>query len=329
MLFFDYRESEEKFFEENDLSNFDIKFYRENLDENFLENLSEKDFEDTMIISVFITSNLDKNVISKFKNLRIISTRSTGFDHIDVKFCAEKNISLIHVDTYGNSAVSQFAFCLILMLVRNIFQALTMKDATSEMLCGRDMKTLTLGVVGTGAIGMAVCSYARCFGMKVVAYDILEKQDLVNNYDVCYLPFEDLLKTSDIVALFLPYTNENYHMFSYEQFEMMKQDSFFVNVSRGEVVDTEALLHYAKESKFKGLGLDVVACKCNNASDKEKSSVSCLEMSQSVKELSTLPNVIITPHMAYNTHEAIDYILRATFDGISDTLSGGRKYRVV
>lgn len=333
VLFFDYRQSEEKFFEDHNFENFDIKFFKESLDENFVENLSQEDFEETMIISVFINSNVNEKVISKFKNLRIISTRSTGYDHICLDSCAAKHIALINVESYGCTSVAQFTMAMILMLVRNLYPMLLISEKHDslrfETFCGRDLNKLTLGVIGTGAIGSAVCRYAHSFGMDIIACDPVQKKELIAAFDVKYLELNDVLKNADILTFHLPFTNENYHMISYEQLEMMKDNAYLINVSRGEVIDTRALLEFAKQDKFKGIALDVVACENPQNIDKEKTSLMCFETSEAVKELSKLQNVILTPHMAYDTEEAIYYILESTFEGITDVLKGGHQYRVL
>ncbi len=336
MLFFDYRESEKKFFEQHKFENYDIKFFTESLNDETINMLSEEDFEQTMIISVFISSKVTNDIISKFKNLRVISTRSTGYDHIDLNSCINKNIALINVESYGHSAVAQFAFATIIMLVRRIYPAIlsqTNKTYLFENFCGRELKHLTLGVVGTGTIGRSICKFAKCFDMRILAYDIRQQNDLITNHEVQYVELDALLKNADIVTLHLPYTKDNYHMFGAKQFELMKNNSYFVNVSRGELVDTEALLDIAKTGKFNGIALDVVACPNDNkpydTNSQNSSSIMCIETSETVQQLSQMDNVIITPHIAYNTQEAVDYILDVTFKGLSDYVHGGRKFRVI
>ena len=334
MLFFDYRESERTFFEQNKFQHYDIKFFSEPLNEDTLAKLSEEDFEKTMIISVFITSSVDKNVIDKFKNLRIITTRSTGYDHIDIKSCVNKNIALINIEAYGQTSVAQFVIGLILMLVRNIYKVLNSDIKAvfqSNNFTGRSLETLTLGVVGTGEIGSGVCRLAKSFGMRILAYDIVKKNVLQSEYNVEYMDLEGVLKNADIITLHLPYTSENYHMFSEKQFELMKQNSYFVNVSRGNLVDTDALLKYLKSGKFNGVALDVLGCSDVNHLENNKSNeeLFCVENSKIVQELMNLPNVIITPHMAYNTQDSIDFILEKTFKYLSEYLKGGHDNRVV
>jgi len=332
MLFFDYRESEQKFFEEHNFANYDIKFFKESLNEDTILNLSEDDLENTMIISVFINSNVTDEVISKFRNLRVVSTRSTGYDHIDIDACIKKNIALINVASYGSLAVAQFTFGLVLMAVRNLYKAIFAEKNNPDdeiVLTGRNLNELSIGVVGTGEIGSSICKIAHGFDMEILAYDIKENEELLHKYNVKYVSLEELLRTSDIVTLHLPYTKENYHMFSDREFGLMKEGSYFVNVARGELVDNNALLEFVKRNKFKGVALDVIACPTKNHPEVNKSSLDCIETSNVVQELSKYPNVLITPHIAYDTQEAVNYILNETFNGLSDYVTGGRNYRVI
>lgn len=333
MLFFDYREAEEEFFKNNQFDSFDIKFLKESLNELTVCNLSEDDLENTMIISVFSSSKINDNVISKFKNLRVISTRSTGYDHIDINCCIQKNIALVNVDSYGTPAIAQYTLALILTLVRKIYPALLAikNPLIPKNFCGRDLDVLTLGIIGTGTVGAMLCKYAHSLGMKILAYDINPNKELVENYNVEYIEFEELLKSSDIVTLLIPYTKCDYQKFSYDEFKLMKPGSYFINITRGEFIDAVALLEVARTGKFKGIALDSIACpnaKALDGSLKNVTGESCLETYTPLSELSKLPNVIITPQLAYNTQESVDYILKTTFEGLGEFLQGGRKHRV-
>ncbi|MCM1339909.1 MAG: hypothetical protein NC191_09590 [Muribaculaceae bacterium] len=332
MLFFDYRDSEEKFFENNKFDNFDIKFFSESLNEDTLSLLTEEDFENTLIISVFINSNVHESIINRFKNLRVISTRSTGYDHIDVNSCMQKNIALINIESYGSISVAEFTFAMMLMLIRNLFKAVTTQKnqiVSTADLTGRNLNGLVLGVVGTGQVGGGVIKIASGFSMRILAYDVRKNQNLIDEYGVEYVCLETLLKNSDVITLHIPYLKENYHLFSHEQFEMMKNGVYFINVARGELVDNEALLAALNSGKVKGAALDVIACHQGGVSGKDKSSLYCIETSEAVKQMAELPNVLITPHMAYDTQEAVDYILEKTFEALSDYMHGGRINRVL
>lgn len=337
MLVFDFRDSEKEFFKKNDFDLFDITFYPESLNDHTVEGLTPDELEKTNIVSVFTNSRVSENVINKFKNLRIISTRSTGYDQINKKAVMEKNISVINVDTYGSKSVAQFAFALIMALVRNIVPAaISMRDGACECdsFVGRDLSKLTLGIAGTGAIGSSVAQMGATMGMKVLAYDLNLRQELMSSIKVEYVDFSEFLSRSDVISIHMPYTGNNHHMFSDEEFNMMKDNSYFVNTSRGEIVDTNAAYNAMVSGKLAGLALDVVACedltfRCVKHVEKLKDfSLECVREVELIKKLVKLNNVIITPHIAYKTQDAIDYILEQTFDGIRDCIKGGRKYRV-
>lgn len=337
LLVFDFRESEEDFFRSHELDNFDIIFFKESLNENTVKNLSQELLESTSVISVFIDSEITENVINSFINLRIISTRSTGVDHINKKAASAKNIAVVNVEGYGARPVAQFTIGLILALVRQIIPAFDyVKNENKECktFIGRDISKFTIGIVGTGSIGIGVAKIALSFGMKVLAYDISEKNEFAQKYDVNYVDFNTLLRESDIVTLHLPYTGDNKNMFTYEQFSIMKNTAYLINTSRGEIVNTRDLSEAIYKGAIKGAALDVVPCeeynfKCDKFLEKiPQNNFECVEEIKILKELTKHPNVIVTPHIAYKTQDAIDYILEVTFIAILDIIKGGNLFRV-
>lgn len=337
MLVFDYRDSEKNFFGTHELENFEITFYNDSLTEETIKFLPEELLDSTSVISVFVNSQVTKNVIKAFKNLRIISTRSTGIDHIDKSSAEEKNISVINVEAYGTKSVAQFTIGLILTLVRNIIPASRFfldGNIDCRDFIGRDLSELTLGIVGTGNIGFAVYKVAKAFGMKVLAYDLVQRQELkTNGHDIEYVDFNTLLKKSDIITLHLPYTGDNYHMFSTGQFKLMKKTAYLINASRGELVCMKDLYDAVSEGIIKGAALDVVTCedvsfRCENFAKMVNNNLKCVEETKILRDLAKLDNVIITPHIAYDTKDAIDYILNQTFIAISDIVKGGNSYRI-
>ena len=334
MLIFDYRDSEKNFFENNKNDDFDITFFYESLNDETVNNLSEEELNDTSIISVFINSEVTEEVINKFKNLRLISTRSTGIDHINKNAAEAKNIAIVNVEAYGSGSVAQYTICLIIALVRHLIPA--SKHLESKVSCanyvGRDVSKLTLGVVGTGSIGIAVCKIALALGMKVLAYDKIEKQELINTTEIKYTDLNTLLKESDVVTLHLPYTGENKNMFAKDQFKIMKNTAYFINTSRGEIVNLRDLYEAIKNNTIQCAALDVVTCeyetfRCSQLSQDTGIPFECIEEAKIAVEMSTHPNIIITPHIAYETQDAINYILEQTFIGILDTIKGGTQYR--
>lgn len=338
MLVFDYRKTEENFFKNNDLEHFDITFFEDSLNEETLKSLTELQKQETTVISVFINSQVTNEVLNAFPNLMIVSTRSTGFNHIDVKRCKELNIKIINVKNYGATAVTQYIFALILSLVRNIFPAYesvrTNKQENHEKFVGRDLNSLTLGVIGTGAIGSGLCKIAHAFGMNILVNDIIERDFLKDIYHVKYVDKEFLFQNSNIISLNIPYQEEFKYMVGEKEFNMMKKDSWLINVSRGELVDTKALYNAIMTKQITGCALDVLECESLsfNSDDflckLDTFNSDCLQKTLLIQKMVEEPNVIVTPHIAYLTQDAVDSILKTTFESIMDSFKGGHSNQV-
>ncbi len=333
MLIFDFRESERDFFDKNSLTDFDITFIKKPLNE-FTE-LTETQYNDTDIISVFTTSNVSENILRKFKNLRIVSTRSRAYDHIDLNYCTNHNIAVFNIEQYGKTAVAEYAAALILSLVRNLLPAYF--DMRKHLINhknyeGRILSSYTLGIIGCGAIGSAVAKIAVFFGMKVLIHSYMKNSELTDSCE--FVTLDELLENSDIITLHLPYNGENYHMISEEQFDKMKNGVYIVNTARGELLDIKALYDNLVKGKVLGAALDVLECefistyKGEMAAVMEESGQHCVETALITQKLFDMKNVIITPHIAYNTKESIDYILNETFNLIRDYIKGVNTNRV-
>ena len=298
-----------------------------------MNNFTPEQLEQTAVISVFIDSEVTQAVIDKFKNLRTVSTRSTGIDHINHKACVDKNIDVINVGTYGARSVAQYTMGLMIALIRKIIPAsryVLNKDSACDSFLGRDISKLTIGVIGTGSIGAAVCKLAHALDMKVLAYDLVHRQELLEVVE--YVDFDKLIRESDVVTLHVPYTGENQNMISAEQFKMMKKDAYIINTSRGEILDTIALYDAITSGEIAGAGLDVVSCetysfKCNQFAKRLGEDMTCMREAETVEKLAQMPNVIVTPHIAYETQDAVDYLLEMTFKGIQDCIQGGSEFK--
>lgn len=338
MIVFEYKDTEKDFFKDKQFDDFNITFYSECLNKEFLDNIPQELKDDAYVISVFINSIVDEEVINSFKNLRIISTRSTGYDHIDLKASQHRNVTVLNVENYGETSVAQYTFGLMITLVRNIVPAILLikgEQSDDRDFTGRDLSKLTLGVVGTGSIGAAVCKYAKALNMNIIAYDINEKKELEEGIGLKYVQFDELLKKSDIVTLHIPYTGDNYHMFSYEQFNMMKDGSYLINTSRGEMIDLVSLYNFVENKKIKGVALDVLTCEsmsfgCMNYDEKlGDASLDCITEIEYVKKLAKFNNVLITPHIAYDTVDAVNYILEESMNLIKAVIKGDMTRRIV
>ncbi len=338
MLFFNFRQAERSFFKDKrNYEGFDIEFFEENLDEDSVEHLSEEFLEETAIVSVFITSNVTKKVLEKFKNLLIVATRSTGYDHIDIASCSERNIKVINVANYGKNSVVQYCFSAMILLLRNFIQVVrdnaVYKFEPNEYV-GRELNNLTIGIIGTGAIGSEMCRIANAFGMKILAYDIAAKQNLIDDYNVEYTYLETLLENSDVISLHIPYHKKMHYFISKKEFSVMKSNTILINTSRGELVDTEALYKAILNKNIGGAALDVSECEEINFNSQKfinylvTSSKECLAKVLITRKLLQLPNIMITSHIGYSTNEAINRILNYNFNSIRDCVKGGHDGQV-
>ncbi len=333
MLMFDFRDSEKAFFNKNDFPDFDITFIKEPLNE--MSVLTQEQYEETDVISVFISSNLCAEVIDRFKNLRVIATRSTGYNHIDVKHCSQNNIAVFNVEEYGQTSVAQYTMALILALIRNLFPAYLdiqrnyLNHANYE---GRNLNNLTIGIIGCGAIGGAVAKIAHSFDMNVLVHTFAKRAD-VNSF-VEYVSLDELLKESDIISLHIPYSTENYHMIGEKEFAKMKDGVYFINTARGELIDIVSLYENILSGKIKGAALDVLECEYlalapeNIVDEIREQKTNCVASALITQKLLGMPNVIITPHIAYNTQESIETLLKTTFNNIRDYHKGIRNNQV-
>lgn len=333
MLIFDFRESERNFFNQNDFPDFDITFIKEPLNE--MSELTQEQYDETDVISVFISSNLSSEVLERFKNLRVIATRSTGYNHIDIKYCTQKNIAVFNVEEYGQTSVAQYTFTLIMALIRNLFPAyldIQKNYVNHSDYEGRNLNRLIIGIVGCGAIGSAVAKIANFFDMEVLVHSIIKNPE-VNSF-VDYVTLDELLEKSDIVSLHLPYTVENYHMFGEKEFAKMKAGSYFINTARGELIDIVALYENVLNGKIKGVALDVLECEYLSLSPEnivdgiKNLNTNCVASALITQKLLGMPNVIITPHIAYNTQESIETLLATTFNNIRDFHKGFKNNQI-
>lgn len=333
MLMFDFRDTEKEFFDNNKLVDFDLSFIGEPLNADY--KLTEEQKLETDIISVFRSSNLTDKVLKQFKNLRIIATRSYGYGHIDLDYCIEHNIAVLNVEQYGEEAVAQYAIALIIVLVRNMLPAiLDMKNhkINYKHYEGKKLNNLTLGIIGCGQIGSAVAKIANYFGMKVLIHSYMQNPELDSFCD--FVSLDELLSESDVISLHLLYTGDNYHLIGKEEFEKMKDGVVFVNTARGELLDIKALYDNLVKGKVKAAALDVLECEFLSTHPGELSNVikdsesHCVETALVTQKLFNMDNVIITPHIAYNTHESVNYLLTKTFNNIRDYIKGANTNRV-
>lgn len=281
--------------------------------------------QDASIISPFIYSPIRQKELKSLPALRLITTRSTGYDHIDLKACAARGITVANVPTYGDNTVAEHAFALILALSRKIcfsYEQTRRGNFSLEGARGFDLEGKTIGIVGLGNIGKHMVRMARGFGMNILVFDIRHDSRVAKKLGFSYASWKEVLGRSDIISLHLPYNKKTHHLINIKTLPLIKKGACLINTARGGVCDTTALLKGLKEGVFGGLGLDVL--EEETAIKEERQLLSAVYRNH--ESLKTLweshilinqPNVIITPHNAFNSHEALTRILETTVDNIT------------
>lgn len=280
------------------------------------------------IISVFIYSDLDASVLSLLPSLRMIATRSTGYDHIDMTYCREHNIVVSNVPSYGANTVAEHTFALLLSLSRNIYQArerTLRNDFSFHGLQGFDLMGKVLGVIGTGQIGQHVIRIAKGFEMRVLAYDPHQDAAISERLGFEYVGLDALLAHSDVISLHCPLTAETQHLIGTQAFQKMKKGVYLINTARGGLIDTAALLRALDVGIVAGAGLDVL--EEEEAVREERELLSGrfdghkLQAVLRNHVLAKHERVILTPHIAFNSREAVERILKTTLENIAAYLA--------
>jgi D-lactate dehydrogenase len=279
------------------------------------------------IISTFIYSDLGSETLTKLSRLKLIATRSTGFDHIDTAYCEKQGVTVCNVPTYGENTVAEHVFGLLLTISHNLVSAIDRTrrgDFSLQGLQGFDLQGKTLGVIGTGNIGRCVIEIARGFRMNVVAYDVAPDEDRAAQMGFRYVEMKEVL---------VPANKKTHHLLSREEFARMKDGVILINTSRGSVVDIQALVRALAEKKVAAAGLDVLP---EEPTIREESELlrsiyrkrHDLETLLADHILLRLRTVFITPHSAFYTREAIERILKTTVENIT-AFSAGEPQNVV
>ncbi|MCK5039996.1 MAG: hydroxyacid dehydrogenase [Candidatus Aenigmarchaeota archaeon] len=307
----------EKAYLKKKLKEHDLLFFEEKLNENNILKAKNAD-----IISVFIYSKVDVEVLEKLTSLKLIATRSTGFDHIDVKEAKKKKIPVCNVPYYGENTVAEHTFALIMSLSRNVHKSYvrTLKNNFSiEGLTGFDLKGKTIGIVGGGHIGLNVAKIAKGFGMNVLVYDLHRQTFLSEVLCFEYSSFEDLLKKSDIISLHVPYNKYTHHMINKETIHLIKKGAILINTARGQIVDTDALLYALENKILSGAGIDVIEGEELITEEKQLLYEDNVDKWKTIlrdHRIFKMDNVVFTLHNAFNSKEALIRILDTTAQNI-------------
>lgn len=330
IAFFEIEKWEEEYLKEK-LKKHELIFLKDELNEKTVDSVSDVD-----IVSVFIYSKVNKEILNKFKKLKAVLTRSTGFDHIDLKETKKKKVKVFYVPNYGENTVAEHTFALILDLSRKIhksYERTVRGNFQMDGLKGFDLKGKTIGIIGMGSIGEHVARIAKGFQMKVISYSLKKDKSLAKKFGFKYVSLENLLKNSDFVSIHCPYNKSTHHLLNKKTIKLMKKDAYLINTARGSIIDTTALVEALAKKRIAGAALDVLE---EEAMIKEEVQLLSKNFSkENLKNLVenhillTFENVIITPHNAFNSKEALERILEITIENVESVIKNKKSKNIV
>lgn len=275
----------------------------------------DSDFSQVQIITIKSNSRATNAILVNFPKLKLLITRTVGTDHIDLVYCKKKEIAVYHVMDYGSFNIAEHTFALLLAGARNIIHAqseIRQGKFSYKQFLGFSLKGKTLGVVGTGRIGLEVIQRAVGFEMEVVAYDVYQNEKAAQKLGFCYVSLEELAQKSDVITLHAPLMDSTYHMINEDIISKLKEGVILINTARGGLIDTDVLAKYA--DKFRFIGLDVLEEEASFSKD---------------HPLLSNENVIITPHIAFFSDASVKKIAEETMKMVENYLSGKEEGRVV
>jgi len=263
---------------------------------------------------VLTVSNIpiNREIIDACPNLKLINAAFTGYDHIDLKTCKERNIMVCNAAGYSTTAVSELSLGLAISLLRNIvkLEANTRIPADRNNYLGVELSGKKVGIIGTGSIGLATAKLFHAFGCEILAYSRTKKDiDFVN-----YVSLDALLTNSDIVSLHIPANNETKNIINAEKLNLMKSSAVLINTARGQIIDTQALVQALKSNKIAGAAIDIY--------EQEP------PLPKNHPLLDT-PNTILMPHIAYATKESMVKRLDIVKTNIESFIKGELENRII
>lgn len=279
-----------------------FRAYEKSSDEEVLK-------EESKDADILILANmpLRQEVIRNCSHLKFIDVAFTGVDHVDLEAAKEMGAALSNASGYSNESVAELTLGMTLSLLRNVPQveARCRDGKTKDGLVGFELKGKTVGIIGTGAIGMRTAQLCSAFGCKVIAYNGFSKKE--NSELITYMPLKDLLEEADIVALHCPLTEQSRHLINQETIGYMKKSAILINAARGPVVDSDALAKALNEGRIAGAGIDVFEVEPPLNTD---------------HPLLHAKNTIVTPHVAFATKESMEIRAEIVFRNIDQWLKG-------
>ena len=272
-------------------------------------------------VTILGYSKLDRELLTalKAKGVTLVSTRTIGFDHIDVAAAKELGIRVFNA-YYQPSNVADFTVMMMLIMLRkakiSVCRALV-NDFSLDGMKGREMRSMTVGIIGTGKIGATVVKDLQGFGCRILAYSRHENPDLQG---LCqYVDLDTIYKECDIISLHIPLTDDNYHMIDKTALYKMKKGVILINTARGQLINTEDLIAALEDEQVGGAGIDTL---------EEESGIMHVDIgtriidNRSLLYLKQFPNVLYTQHYAFFTEEAIESMIRCGFESLQRAAAG-------
>jgi D-lactate dehydrogenase len=272
----------------------------------------------------FVNDQLDELTLEALWKLgtRLVALRSAGFNNVDLLAAERLGFKVSRVPSYSPHAVAEHAAGILLCLNRNIHKAffrVRNLNFSTEGLLGFDLLGKTVGIIGTGRIGIAFAEIMKGFGTEVLAFDTRPNQILVEEGVLNYVELPELYRRSDVISLHAPLTPSTHHLINHESIAMMKRGVFLINTSRGALIDAKALIEGLKSGQIGAAGLDVY---------EEEEGIFYENLSDGVLQddvlarLLTFPNVLITSHQGYLTREALSEIAESALTSITEFEQG-------
>lgn len=310
IAFFGKKQYDEKYFGEVETTH-DIKFFKPRLSEETV--IMAKGYDG---VCVFVNDDVNGNVVRKLAEygIKYILLRCAGFNNVDLNVAKEVGIKVARVPSYSPEAVAEHAMTLAMSANRRIHKAYNKvrdNDYSLIGLTGKNLFEKTVGIVGSGKIGIAMIKICKGFGMNVIAYDAYPNEELAKTIGFKYVAFDELLEKSDLISLHCPLFDSNRHLINKDTIAKMKDGVILVNTSRGGLINTEDLINGIKANKFHAVALDVY---------EEESKLVFEDFSDTILEHTTtarllsFPNVILTSHQGFFTEEALDAIAQTTLN---------------
>lgn len=314
ITFFSTKPYDKEFFDKvNQDFNFELEYFETHLGPHILNVIDHSD-----AICAFVNDTLNAEVLESLskKGVKYIALRCAGFNNVDLEAAKRLGMRVCRVPAYSPEAVAEHAMAMILTLNRKTHKAYNRvreQNFSLNGLMGFNLYQKTIGVIGTGNIGAAFAKIAKGFGAKILAYDIIENQEL-KDLGVEYVSQEKLLAESDIISLHCPLMEATHHLINKDSISKMKENVMLINTSRGGLVDTKAVIDGLKSKHIGYLGIDVY---------EQEEKLFFRDLSHTIIEddtiqrLMSFPNVLVTAHQAFFTEEALHQIATSTLSSLS------------